>query len=158
MKTLIFALCVLCSSAVIATETESDKPHEGEESHGKHALAVIAGVTLEGDEDLGTLGIEYSYRFHKYWSVGGAIERADREKDSTLVIAFVHLWPYKGWFLGPGLGRKDPGDARENTVRATIGYEFELGGGWGIAPQANVDFIEGHENEEVYIISIGKRY
>jgi hypothetical protein len=86
------------------------------------------------------------------------IERAERDMDSTLAIVFVHLWPYKGLFLGIGGGRKDPGDERENTLRGTIGYEFELGGGWSIAPQANLDVIENEENEEVYGIAIGKRF
>jgi len=90
--------------------------------------------------------------------MGGVIERAERDKHSTLAIVFVHLWPYKGLFLGVGAGRKDPGDERENTLRGTIGYEFELGGGWSIAPQANLDVIENEENEEVYGIAIGKRF
>jgi len=158
MKTLAIAFCVLFSAAAIANETESEAAHGGEESHAKNALAVFAGVTREHSENLATLGIEYSYRFHKNWSVGGMIERADREKNSTLVIAFVHLWPYKGLFLGAGIGRKDPGDERQNTVRATIGYEFELGRGWSIAPHANLDAIENEENEEVYGISFGKRF
>jgi hypothetical protein len=158
MKTLIIALCVLFSSGVTASEAETGKKHGGEEGHPKHTLALFAGVTVEEHEDLGTLGIEYAYRIHKNWSVGGVIERADREKDSTLVIAFVHLWPVKGLFLGIGAGRKDPGDERETTYRYTIGYEFELGNGWVLAPQANLDVIENHENEEVYGIAIGKMF
>ena len=74
------------------------------------------------------------------------------------MIAFAHFWPYKGLYVGGGIGRKDPGDERENTFRATIGYEFELGGGWSIAPQANLDVIENAENEEVYGIAFGKRF
>jgi hypothetical protein len=158
MKTLAIAFCVLFSAAAIAGETENEVNQSSEESEGKNALAVFAGVTHEGSENLSTLGIEYSYRLHENWSVGGMIERADREKNSTLVIAFVHLWPYKGLFMGAGIGRKDPGDKRENAVRATIGYEFELGRGWSIAPSANLDVIENEENEEVYGISFGKRF
>ena len=86
------------------------------------------------------------------------IERAERDKSSTLAIVFAHWWPYKELFLGAGVGRKDPGDTRENTLRATIGYEFELRGGWSIAPQANLDIIESDENEEVYGIAFGKRF
>jgi hypothetical protein len=33
-----------------------------------------------------------------------------------------------------------------------------LKGGWGIAPQANIDFIDGHDNEEVYGIAFGKLF
>lgn len=149
---------LIASTGAIAAETEKTETHGGEETHGKHVLGVFLGVTHEHNDDLETLGIEYSYRINKLWSVGGVIERAEREKDSTLAIVFAHLWPYKGLFLGAGIGRKDPGGERENTVRATIGYEFELGGGWSIAPQANLDAIEGHENEEVYGIAIGKRF
>ncbi len=158
MKTAAIAVCALFSAGAIASETGSEETHGGEENHLKHALAVFVGVTREESENRETLGIEYSYRINESWSVGGVIERAERDKDSTLVIAFVHLWPYKGLFVGAGIGRKDPGDKRENTFRATIGYEFELGGGWSIAPQANLDVIENEENEEVYGIAFGKRF
>ena len=158
MRTFAIALCVLFSAGAIADETGSEETHAGEESHLKHALAVFAGVTREHGENLETLGIEYSYRINELWSVGGVVERAERETNSTLIIAFVHLWPYKGMFVGAGIGRKDPGDKRENTFRAMIGYEFELRGGWSIAPQANLDVIENEENEEVYGIAFGKRF
>ena len=81
---------------------------EGEESHHKHALALFVGITREHDENLETLGIEYAYRINKRWSVGGVVERADREEDSTLVIVFAHYWLYKGLYFGGGIGRKDP--------------------------------------------------
>lgn len=158
MRNLAIVLCVLFTTGAVADETGSEETHDGEESGGKHALALFAGVTREHSENLGTLGIEYTYRINERWSVGGVIERADREENSTLVIAFVHLWPYKDLFLGAGIGRKDPGDKRQNTFRATIGYEFELGGGWAIAPQANLDVIENEENEEVYGFAFGKRF
>ena len=157
MRTIAFIFCIILSSAAVASGSEGKEKHEGE-GHHKHVLALFAGVTVEEHEDLATLGIEYSYRFHKNWSVGGVIERAEREKDSTLAIAFIHLWPVKGLFLGVGAGRKDPGDERETTYRYTIGYEFELGNGWGIAPQANLDVIENHEDEKVLGIAVGKRF
>lgn len=158
MKTAIFAFCVLFSVGAIAGEAGGNETHVGEEGHHKHALAVFAGVTRGESENHGTLGIEYSYRINESWSVGGLVERAERKKDSTLVMAFAHLWPYKGLYLGAGVGRKDPGDKRENTLRATIGYEFELSGGWALSPQANLDMIE-HEDSEVIIgIAVGKRF
>ncbi len=139
-------------------EAGSEGAHGGEAHHAKHTLAVFVGITREHSENLETLGIEYAYRINRLWSIGAVIERAEREKDSTLASAFVRLWPYKGLFLGAGVGRKDPGGERENTFRATIGYDFELGGGWVIAPQANLDVIEGEENEEVYGIAFGKQF
>jgi hypothetical protein len=154
--TAIIVLLSVFSIGAVAGEHEAG--HGTEVEHGKHALGVFVGVTLEHDESLGTLGFEYSYRLSENWSVGGVIERADREKDSTLAIVFAHWFPYKGLFLGAGIGRKDPGEERENTFRATLGYDIELGRGWEIAPQVNLDVIEGHENEEVYGVAIAKRF
>jgi hypothetical protein len=158
MKILISTLMVLLSGTVFANEDGSSQDHAGEEEHLPHTLALFAGVTLEHGEYLDTLGLEYSYRVNQNWTVGGVIERADREKNSTLAIAFAHYWPYKGLFLGAGIGRKDPGNDRENTFRATIGYEFVFKGGWVLAPQANIDFIKDHDSEEVYGIAFGKLF
>ncbi len=142
----------------IAAETHSEQTHDSAQEHAKHTLSLFAGVTREHDENHQTLGFEYSYRLNHSWSLGAVIERADRQKESTLAIAFAHWWPYKELFLGAGIGQKDPGDKRENTFRATIGYEFMLGDGWAIAPNLNLDIIENHENEEVFGISIGKNF
>lgn len=154
----VVTLCMLLVPAFAWAEESDGGERHGEEQHGKHALALFVGVTREHGDDLATLGLEYSYRIHRLWSLGAVIERADRDNDSTLAIVFAHLWPYKGLFLGAGIGRKDPGDERENTVRATIGYEIEIGGGWSVAPQANLDMIENEEDEEVYGLAIGKRF
>lgn len=158
MKFAAIALCLFVSAGAIAGEAESEEAHSEEESRLKHTLAGFAGITRAADENRGTLGIEYSYRIHTNWSVGGVVERAERDDSSTLVIAFAHLWPYKGLFLGAGFGRKDPGDERENTIRASLGYEFELGKGWVIAPNVNLDVIENEENEEVYGVAFGKQF
>jgi hypothetical protein len=145
-----------CPFEVMANENEHEKYHA--EAHHKHSLGLFVGVTREHDESLSTLGIEYAYRVNSLWSVGGLIERADRDKDSTLGIVFVHFWPWKGLFLGGGIGRKDPADERENTARVTLGYEWEFGKGWLINAQANLDFIENHDREEVYGIVFGKQF
>ena len=157
MRILFITLFTLFSVCANASEAPDEENHHDGEAHPKHALAVFVGETIEGSHIRETLGIEYAYRIHKNWSLGGVIERTE-EEHSTLVIAFAHYWPYKGLFLGLGAGRKDPGDSRENTLRTTIGYEFEFAGGWGIGLQANLDIIDGHENEEVYGIAIGKRF
>jgi hypothetical protein len=128
------------------------------EHHGRHSLGLFAGITREHKHNRETIGIEYSYRISRYWSAGAVVERAERDKNSTLAIAFVHLWPTEFLYLGVGIGRKDPGEERENVLRGTIGYEFELGKGWAISPQANVDVIENNENEEVYGLVLGKRF
>lgn len=155
-------ICVaLCLSWITATgsagATEVEASHE-EEGHRRNALGVFLGATHEEGENRATWGIEYTYRFHPRWSVGGVIERAERDERSTLAVAFVHFFVTEGLFLGSGIGRKDPGEERENTLRLTIGYEFELGGGWSLAPDVTLDVIEGDENEEVVGLTIGRRF
>lgn len=154
---LVMFMTLSCPFGVLANESEHTEIHE-DEAHPKHALGLFIGVTQEGGESLGTLGIEYSYRINHHWTVGGVIERADREKDSTLGIVFAHFWPWKGLFLGGGIGRKDPTDERENTARVTIGYEWEFGKGWLINVQGNLDFIENHDREEVYGLVFGRQF
>lgn len=154
---LVILMSLTCPFGLLANENENEDAH-AEEAHHKHSLGLFVGVTQEGDENLTTLGIEYAYRINRLWSVGGVIERADREKDSTLGVVFVHLWPWKGLFLGGGVGRKDPVEEREWTARATLGYEWEFGKGWLINAQANLDFIENHDREEVYGIVFGKQF
>ena len=80
MKIVTIALVVLLSGAVFAGEDGTNQDHAGEEAHPPHTLAVFAGVTIEHGEHLNTLGLEYSYRINQNWSLGGVIERADREK------------------------------------------------------------------------------
>lgn len=154
---LVALLSLMCSLNLMANEPGHEDGNHGEE-HPRHSLGLFVGVTQEHGESLETYGIEYSYRIHQRWTVGGVIERANREKDSTLGIVFVHFWPWKGLFLGGGIGRKDPASERENTARATLGYEWVFGRGWLINVQANLDFIENHDREEVYGFVFGREF
>lgn len=157
---LVFLLATLFPILSVANEAAHGEAGSGEEeaheAHHKHALGLFVGITREHSENLSTLGIEYAYRINPRWSVGGVVERADRETDSTLLIAFVHYWAWKGLYFGGGLGKKDPGKERENTFRASIGYEFEFGNGWMLNSQFNLDYIEHHDREEVYGVAFGK--
>ena len=158
-RTLAVAISLLlCSAGTAADEAGRDGSEADHEERGRHTLGLFVGITRENGENRETIGIEYSYRFHEFWSAGAVIERAERDKESTLGVVFVHFWPSEFLYLGLGVGRKDPGEKRENTLRATLGYEFELGKGWSISPQANVDSIENEDAEQVYGLVIGKRF
>ena len=159
----VVACFVIGSLTARASESEPGEGHgeeaqHEEEHHKKHALSVFVGATHEHGEYHPTVGIEYGYHFSHLWSFGVVIERADREKSSTLGIVFVQLHPFKGLFLTAGAGRKDPDEKRQVTYRLGIGWEFELKGDWIIAPQLNFDFVDDEENEEVAGISFGRRF
>ena len=108
MRNVVVALALLASVSAFAEETGGEEHHGAEEGHHKHTLDLFVGVTREHGEDLATLGIEYSYRFFENWTAGAVLERADRDQDSTLAIAFLHFWPWKGLYLGGGLAARPP--------------------------------------------------
>ena len=151
-------LLTFISMESFASEAEQEGADHSFEHHGRHNLGLFVGITREHEHNRETIGIEYSYRINRYWSAGAVVERAERDKDSTLAVAFIHFWPTEFLYLGLGVGRKDPGEEREVTYRGTIGYEFELGKGWSLSPQANIDWIEDEDNEEVYGLVIAKRF
>ena len=86
------------------------------------------------------------------------MERADREQDSTLLLAGVGWNFYRGFRLGVGFGRKDPADEREFVSRLALAYEFELGRAWFIKPYLAKDFIKNEDNEEVFGAYVGRGF
>ena len=158
------AALVLLPLGLFAAESEHEEEsrHQGDklyhEEHGHHLLGIFLGITREHGENRETIGIEYTYRINRWWSVGGLVERAERDKSSTLTNVFVHFWPTPLLYVGGGYGRKDPGEEREHTWRLSIGYEIELGKSWSLGPQANIDFIENAEDEEVYGLVFARRF
>ena len=140
-----------------ANESGQEAP-EHFERHGRHALGLFFGITREHGHNRETIGIEYSYRINRYWTVGGLVERAERDQSSTLTNFFVHFWATEALYFGGGLGRKDPGEERRTTYRATIGYEFEVAENWFVEPQFHYDWIEEEDNEEVIGIAIGRKF
>jgi len=70
IKNFVIALCLLLSPVgAIAAESESGSKEGGEEGEAKHSLAVFVGITREHSENRETLGVEYSYRINKSWSI-----------------------------------------------------------------------------------------
>ncbi len=62
---------------------------EGEESHHKFVAGLFLGATHAHGKNEATLALEAGYNFHPQWTVGGIVERAEREVDTTLFLAAV---------------------------------------------------------------------
>lgn len=144
----------LCVQSSLADEHDA----EGGEAKKRNAIGLFIGATQREGEYLETLGIEYGRFVSESVEVGALVERAVKEDNSTLLLAFVSFRPYKGWFLGGGFGRKDPGSEARNTVRLSIGYDFEVSPEWSIEPQLHLDIIEDEEDEEVLGVAIVRRF
>ena len=124
----------------------------GGEDHGNshpHHLGVFLGAGLETkrdgrEEDKGfAAGLEYEYRFHKKWGVGGVFETLGGEtiREISLVVP-VSFHPGGGWrlFAGPGYEFTEQKD--KPLLRLGVGYEFHARN-WTIAPEFIADSVSG---------------
>lgn len=159
VKTLASILLLsIVSSTLFAAEEEHAGGGSHEEGHAKNHLGIFLGSTKEEGHFRDTYGFEYSRRINDLWSIGGVIERADRDEDSTLAIIVAHYRLTEALHLGLGFGRKDPSDERRAVGRLSIGYDIELGGGWSISPEIAMDFIKSEEDEQVFGLIVSKSF
>lgn len=154
-----FTAIVMASLLGITMPAQASEPeHEAGEEHKKWAATVFVGGTEVHDSWEPTLGLELTYHINHYWSAFGLVERSERRKDTTLILAGVGLHPYKELVLLAGIGQKDPYEEHENAARLGVAYEIPLGNGWGMEPYLGVDFIEGHDEEVVAGFYFGRKF
>jgi hypothetical protein len=161
-RVLACVLSLFVASGALAQPAHEGNAHEAEaaEHHSsRFAVAGFIGATREHGRNEPTLGVEGGFNISETWSVGAVIERADRKRDSTLVLLGVGWHPF-----GPalrfqfGVGSKDPAGKRETVIRTGIAYEIELRERWFVKPYLALDFIEHAEDEEVLGVYIGKGF
>lgn len=124
---------------------ESAGEHEGGHALHKNVLGVFAGVTHAGRrKNEPALGLEYARRINESFSIAGVAEYTFGEADLWVFAVPVayHAGPWK-FYAGPGI--EDGHHGTEGLVRVGFEYAFELAGGWEIAPQVNVDLVDGEE-------------
>ncbi len=121
-----------------------------EEGHDhRHHVAVFVGATHAEGTDEPTVGVDYQYRLTPKIGVGALVDRAGGDLDATIVAGALFFHPYEGLLLLAAAGNENTDHGDEFIVRAGIGYEFELNGGWTLTPQLNFDFVEDEETKEV---------
>ncbi len=152
--TLSGSVCIAHASEAV-NEEQHAAVHEPE--HLKWSTGVFVGATEVHEEWESTLGFELAYHFNQNWSAFALIERSERKKDTTLEMLGLRLHPWKGLALVAGVGRKDPGEERESTVRLGLAYEIHLGNNWFLEPAIAVDTID---NEEELVVGayLGKKF
>ena len=157
-RRLTLAMSLLAIALPVAAQ-EGTPEHEAEGGHHKYALAGFVGSTRVHGENEFTLGIEGGYRISANWNVGFVVERAERERDTTLVLVGVGWHPFgPEWRLQLAAGIKDPSGTTEAVVRTGLGYEIEFESGWAVKPYVAVDFINNEDNEGVFGVYIGRRF
>ena len=149
------------------------------EEHHKNALGVFLGGTHAEDQTQGTIGLEYERHLASRVGLVLAFEYADGDLREYILGAGVAVNPVGGlkFTVGAGLERRpveeehgeenegehavevastEGGGGRESLFifRLGVTYEFELGERWYLAPQFNLDFVDG-ETVEVFGVSVG---
>lgn len=139
------------------SEPEGSAGETSEHEFHRNWLAGFVGVTSEQRRDKGVaLGVEYARRFTQSFSVGALAERTLGELDFwVFAMPFgYHAGPWK-FYAGPGIESPDDGE-NEFLIRVGGEYTFEVNA-WEIAPQLDIDFVDGDE-ALVFGVTVGKSF
>ena len=144
-------------------------PHavHASDAHGSVAghkhIALFLGIGKEDDghghtHDADAIGLEFQYRLDDKWGIGAVLERVD-VGSHTSTVAVVPFSRFFGdsirIFGGPGYEFKPNARKDKALLRAGIGYEFELSDKWSLAPEAQIDLIEGGESTWLVGVALG---
>ena len=142
----------LLGSVLLVGTASAEGGHSGDEHHEEipnHHLGLFIGSGWETkrdghEDDKGlALGLEYVYKFHRRWGIGGVFETlGDETIREITVIVPVSFYPGAGWRLVAGPGIETTETKEKAMVRLGVGYNFHLGK-WSISPEGFADYVEG---------------
>lgn len=147
---LLLLIAVVSSQAFAETVNGIAAAGHGEHFH-KNVAGVVLGITHAGRRKNGpALGLEYERRFSDSFGVGGVIEYTGGDADVWVAaIPFAYHVGHWKFYVAPGV--EDGHHGTEELLRLGGEYAFELSGGWELAPQLNVDFVDG---EDVWVFGV----
>jgi hypothetical protein len=148
----IIIVLITLNSAALSDELEATSDSATIENRNK--IILFGGVTQDGGEVGASIGLEYEYRINPLFGIGAFGEYAGGDFDTWVfgIPGFIH--PYAGWFIRLAPGLEFEGSETLYLFRTGVGYEFELSPRWGLAPEFNVDLLEGGKTEFVYGLSL----
>jgi hypothetical protein len=142
----LLSLSLLCLSFQCFAE-EAGGHHEFD----RNVLALEVGLASDSVRNLRdrglAVGAAYERRLNERFGIGGLVERTWGDFDFW-VYAVAVSYRIKQWkfFVAPGI--EDPDDHSSETLLRIGGeYAFDMGG-WELAPQIKIDFVNG---EKVYL-------
>jgi len=140
-------VAVISISGGIAQAEETAHGH-GSDQH-KNIAGIFAGVTHGGRrKNAGALGLEYARHITGNFSIGAVAEYTAGDADVwVFAVPFAYTVGHWKMYVAPGI--EDGHHGKEDLVRFGVERAFEMSGGWEIAPQINVDFVDG---EDVWVI------
>jgi hypothetical protein len=146
MKRLSVLLAVLLTAAIPAaaqeSSTESGTP---EESVRRNSIGLFMGATLEADEEGAfTIGLDYERRLGAVFGIGVLADKPFGGARSSLLLGGLFWHPVRQVRLdvAPGI-EINQGESEEFVLRLGADYDFEIRERWSIAPNVNLDFVDG---------------
>ena len=120
----------------------------------RNKVELFLGNTKNGSSNGASFGLSYARRLSPLFALGGYIEHAAGDFDTSAVGIDFKFHPHAGWIfkISPGLEFDDGGTKVQG--RLGVGYEFEITSEWSLAPEVNVEFVDGEKNL-VYGVLLG---
>ena len=141
--------------AAISISAGNAQAEETAHGHGsdqhKNIAGIFAGVTHGGRrKNAGALGLEYARHIVGNFSIGAVAEYTAGDAD-VWVFAVPLAYTVGHWKMYVAPGIEDGHHGKEDLVRFGVERAFEMSGGWEIAPQLNVDIVDG---EDVWVLGV----
>ncbi len=153
-RSVVVALLALMLGAMNANAESpvsgSSQGHGGAHYH-KNLVGVFTGITHAGRRKNGAaLGFEYERRLSEKFGIGVVAEHTFGDAD-VWIAAIPFAFHAGHWKLYAAPGIEDGHHGTEGLLRLGAEYAFELSGGWEIAPQINVDWVD---KEDVWVFGV----
>ena len=162
-QTTVLMLLAATASPLLGEESTHDSlaAHDEEEEFERNVAAVFIGVTgKERRNGEPALGLEYARYFNPSFAIRGIIEYTSGD-DDFWVVAVPFAYRTGPWtaYIAPGFEVEELKDRPSDShwlLRVGGEYGFEIGK-VEVAPQINVDFVEG-DTVFVFGVTVGTRF
>ena len=147
------SLLVLLAPATAPAEDEAGAGHDPAHGHHDNAIGFFLGFATEeaGSRENGlALGVEYERRLNRQFGIGAIVEHTYGDLD-VWVYAVSFAYHTGSWRLYAAPGIEDTHHGSEGMLRLGVEYGIPVGG-WEIAPQFDIDFVE--REAEVLVIGV----
>ena len=160
LSTSLALLALLASGQVFAADGDHDESHH---TLPHQHLSLMLGYAFERkrdtDEEAGAIGLDYVYRYHENWGIGGFVEGLGDDVIRDLSVGLLMMYyPVAGWSLFAGPGYEFTDKHNEILFRIGTGYDFTLPNKWTVGPKLSYDLIEGGKRTYVLGIALGREF
>ena len=140
---------------IMAVQPESPE----KEGAKPNFVGLFLGATHKGSETGFSFGLKYARRLTKLLGIGVVLEHTNSLRERLVTLPALFVYPYEDLSLtfAPGIERED--GETSFLFRVGAGWDFDIGGGFSIAPEVSVDFVEGTSDIPVIFgVTVGYKF